>query len=500
MTLKSIIKAIAKSVTVKSASSAALVAALIAISAQYSKHRGPRKPPTKPPVVTQPQPETPPVVVQPEPETPPVVVQPEPETPPVVVQPEPELPPVVEEPVVTQPPVTSGQVYSLAAGQKQIIIDGRDFRPNGSQVTLKNGDAIKIPAGNYEYISISHISVSTSGAPVTIMNSGGQITVDGDFRSMDISNINNVVITGAGTQGLVSGFEFKNNRYRAVQMGFPINNFTLRNMKFENIGDYVISYGGGVEYVPGNPATYSQNFKFLNIIANNVGTVITLGGNIDNGKYEGFIQKLEIAGLQVSNSEWGSIVWFGNVEDYDIHNNHLWALCRTNNNHNGMYALRGNGKFYNNLTEDYQGNTVRAWPHSITKRGMVEIYNNISWKSRKYGAFEIQATPPMQASAVFKPADVKIYNNTAGLMDMQNTTGYPGRLVDVYETFGTREVYNNLLFQGNDTNVINFVTAGLDVNTNNIYKATPGEAIVDLIDYATKVVGVGAVKSTFVVP
>lgn len=131
---------------------------------------------------------------------------------------------------------------------------------------------------------------------------------------------------------------------------------------------------------------------------------------------------------------------------------------------------------------------------------MVEIYNNIAWKSRKYGAFEVQATPPMQASAVFKPADAKIYNNTAGLMDTQNTTFYPGRLIDVYETGGRREVYNNLLFQGNDTKVINFVTAGLDVDTNNVYKATPGEAVVDLIDYASKVAGVGAVKSTFVLP
>ncbi len=85
-------------------------------------------------------------------------------------------------------------------------------------------------------------------------------------------------------------------------------------------------------------------------------------------------------------------------------------------------------------------------------------------------------------------------------MDIQNTVSYPGRLIDVYETFSRREAYNNLLFQGNDTSVINFVTAGLDVNTNNIYQATSGLAVVDLIDYATKVVGVGAVKSTFVVP
>lgn len=401
-------------------------------------------------------------------------------------------------PTTVVPPVIVGKTYSVGNGSGALSIDGNNFRPNGNLVTLQNGDGIKIKAGSYDSIDIVNISVNTASSPVTIVNDG-QVTFEGN-HGMYLGNLNNVVVSGAGTANIYTGFEFRNNTYRAVQMGFPMNNFTLRNMKFENIGDYVISYNNSIEYVPGNSATYSQNLKFLNIIANNVGTTITLGGNMDGSKLLGFIQKLEIAGLQVSNSEWGSMVWVGNVEDYDVHNNHLWSLCRTNNNHNGMYALIGNGKFYNNLTEDYQGNTLRAWPNSVTKRGMVEIYNNISWKTRKYGAFEVQVTPPMQSSSVFKAADVKIYNNTAGLMDMQNTTGYPGRLIDVYETFGRREAYNNLLFQGNDINVINFVTGGLDVNTNNIYKATPAEAVSDLTNYVSKISGVGAVKSTFVVP
>lgn len=403
------------------------------------------------------------------------------------------------EEVSSSPPTITGATYSVGTGSGDLVIDGSNFRPNGSLVALQPGDGIKIKGGTYDSISISKISVSTVNSPVIITNDG-QVTFDGS-HSMYIENVNNVVVTGAGTAGIQSGFEFKNHPYRPVALGRPLNNFTLRNFKFSNIGDYVISFDNNVEYVPGVASSYSRNLKFLNIIASNVGTVITLGGNIDNGKYEGFIQKLEIAGLQVTDSEWGSLVWFGNVEDFDIHNNHIYAINRTNNNHNGVYSVRGNGKFYNNLTEDYQGNTIRAWPHSIIKTGTLEMYNNISWKSRKYGAFEIQVTPPMQASAVFRPiSNIKIYNNTAGLMDLQNTVSYPGRLIDVYETFSRREAYNNLLFQGNDTSVINFVTAGLEVNTNNVYQATAGLAVVDLIDYASKVVGVGAVKSTFVVP
>src|SRR5690606_33274857 len=111
-------------------------------------------------------------------------------------------------------------------------------------------------------------------------------------------------------------------------------------------------------------------------------------GSVDGG-IRGLIRNFEIAYLNFRNApDVGSVVWMGNVEDYNIHHNHIDNINTKNNNHNGIFLMTGNGKFHNNIVRNHQGNAIRAFGHSIgdTPKEIL-IYNNIVYNSRKYSAF-----------------------------------------------------------------------------------------------------------------
>lgn len=400
-------------------------------------------------------------------------------------------------------PDEGARVFNVGNGSGTLTIDGQNFSINGQKVNLTNSDVFKVKGGNYDQIVIKNISVPTSGKPVFIFNDG-EVIFDGQ-KTMELTNINNVIVSGQGTDGITHGFSFKNNPYRAVWMYKPINNFTLRNMKFENIRDYVIVYQDNDTVYNGSSASVSKNLRFLNLHGQNVATFITLGGHLGGSNITGVIQNVEVAGLQLTNAPTvGTAVYLGAAEDYNLHNNYMNNINQNNDNHNGIFMVVGNGKFYNNFIQNHQGNYIRAWIASIIKNDTTtEIYNNIAHNSRRYSLAEIQVTPYMRESPVMRKGHAKIYNNTAGVM---NTQFYPytGRVLDVYEIFGGRiEAYNNLCYENSDSGtnkVFNYVTAGFDYENNNVYKNTTAEAVADLVSFTSLVNGVGAVKQTFVVP
>src|SRR5690606_5153265 len=189
-------------------------------------------------------------------------------------------------------------------------------------------------------------------------------------------------------------------------------------------------------------------------------------------------------------------------EDYEISNNLVNNVNKSdsyphgNNNHNGIFHVNGNGKLFNNKITNHQGNAVRSWLYSIIKpNATVEIFNNTVYNSTRYSAFELQVIPTVGILPSFKPANAKVYNNTVGKMNTGKPKFYEGRIVDIYNTKGLVEVFNNLYFNMRD-NVVSLNQSNRDetkvAENNNIYFENDSDAVVDLESLKSKVPGVGA--------
>ncbi|MCH5720420.1 hypothetical protein [Niabella hibiscisoli] len=330
---------------------------------------------------------------------------------------------------------------------------------------------------------------------MTIQNDGLVELKDG-YKPMDISNVNNLIVSGAGTSGIDRGIQFKNNTYRAIALRGTLNDFTLQNMYFKNIADLVIMHEGleKLRYT-GAADSYAKNLKFLNLDADNVGPFIMLPGSIESSAHYGVIKGLEVANITCVNSPTiSTIVYVGNGYNYNVHNNYINNVNTKVDNHNGIFFLKGFGKFYSNIVTNHQGNAIRAWIHSIDNQtGIIEIYNNIVYSSRRYGAFELQVTEGMKQSSVFYPVNAKVYNNTAGRLNFEDPKYFEARLLDLYMTYGTLEIYNNIVVNNRDAQIINNMsTTRITVNKDNIYSQDPLAVLVNLISFESKLPGIGA--------
>lgn len=400
--------------------------------------------------------------------------------------------PLVPVPVVPEVPVpdkptseipSNSVIYEVGTGSGSLTIDGNTLKINKNSL-------IKIKGGSYTEIIIKNI-ILQDGNTAFIQNDG-LVELYGNGRQMTISNVKNLTITGNGSKGINKGFAFGNNNYRAIQMSKSVDKLTLKNMSFENVSDYVISYNSDKIY-NGSDESYSKDLKFLNMYCSNSGPFLIISGSITDVS-KGYLKNIEIANLKYVNSDYvGDVVFIGNVKNYDIHNNTVQNVNSKNNNHNGIFHLLGNGKFYNNLIRDHQGNALRAWLYSVENTESVDIYNNIVYNSSRYGAFELQVVEDLNKSTLFKPANSKIYNNTIGRLNTGEPKYFEGRLLDLYRTYGTLEIYNNLSFELKDNILINKMSdTKILTNQNNIYKETAKEAVVDVVNFKSLVAGVGA--------
>lgn len=383
----------------------------------------------------------------------------------------PEAPAVVApDPIQTGP--SYSKIYEVGSGSGDLVI-------NGTSYTLGGTVLFKVKGGTYRSIKIANVDGGTG--LVTIQNNG-LVESTGEMR---LENLNNVVLTGNGTSGINKGFSFQNIGYRAIQVDGKINNFTLQYFTFKNIGDNVITYKYEAAYT-GAESSISQNLKFSNIDCDNTGQFISGSGTSDNGTIKGFIKNLEISYVNFQNSSGvGSIVWFGNVENYDIHHNVVNNINTANDNHNGIFLMNGNGKFHHNKITNHQGNAIRAFSFSVGSTPKeVLIYNNIVVNSRKYSAFEIQIFDTAISAGKTTYVNAKVFNNTCGNLNLSKD--WQGNVVDIYTLRGgTCEVYNNLAFNlfTNGANKASFGGQESDtksLESNNMYYSSSKEAgIVD---------------------
>lgn len=382
-------------------------------------------------------------------------------------------------PEETTPPETSkpGQdqnAFEMGTGSGDLTIDGNN-------AVVKGKNLIVIKAGTYNTISIKNLNGNVN-APVFIKN-GGQVFIKG---AMYTENINNVTIAGDNVSGVQYGFNFHNIGYRALLMNGQMNGVTIKSFSFKNVQDYVIVADLKSINYNGSPESRTENVKILNCKFDNA-TGIQFSGEFNKSQDNGFVKGLEIAHNIIMNSDGGVFAFFPNVQDYDIHHNIADNLNPNNNNHNGIFQISGNGKFRDNKFTNYQGNMIRAWVFSRgTTPSTVEIYNNVGYNTRKYGAFEIQGFERFQIPGKTTVVNAKVYNNTVGKMNTYKD--WEGVVLDLYNYGGTLEYYNNLGFDLYSSKPItdminNMSDVKIIKNTNNKYLKTASEAVSDMSNF-----------------
>lgn len=372
-------------------------------------------------------------------------------------------------------------------GSGELVIDNRSL--NGTSST-----EIRIRAGTYSTITIRDLN-GTPDKPITILNEG-QVAVSNEMLTQ---NINNVVISGAGSEGSDYGFAFENLTYRAIRMSGKMSGVTIRNMRFKNVPNYCIAgesnNGTGLPY-DGTANTRTERFKILNCLFDNVGTII-FGGQLNASGDSGFFKDVEVAYNLFRNSEAGSLVSFLNVQDYDIHHNVVDNVNQVNDNHNGIFFMQGNGHFHHNKLTNYQGNAIRAWIYSRgSTPAVISIHNNICYNTRRYSGFEIQEFSHHIVAGKTTYVNAKVYNNTVGRMNTSHN--WEGQLLDLYNTSGTLEYYNNLGFDLYSNNtyesvsdmINNMSNTRITINSNNHYFPDQADAVTT--DFASKHSGIGA--------
>lgn len=350
----------------------------------------------------------------------------------------------------------------IGTGSGNIIINDSD----GINYTIK--------PGHYTYMEFNNVSNS-------IIDGLEKVTVSGSIINM--TNIDNVIFQNLSIENSPKGIKVHNRA----------NNLTFNNLKLKNASGINFSVNKKFD---GSASSYSHNIVLTNIHAENTGLLFYSEGGIKKDGFYGLIKGLKIANNTVLNSpNYGSGVYVNLAEDFEISDNVVNNVNSQNSNHNGIFHVKGNGKIFNNKVTNHSGNAVRSWLFSITKPdALVEIYNNIVYNSERYSAFEVQVTPGIKRMASFKPAHAKIYSNTVGKMN-SGAKYYEGRIVDIYQTYGTVEVYNNLYFDMRDHVVSLNQSNPNDTKVeerNNKYFENASEAVIDLKSFRSKVPGIGA--------
>jgi len=404
--------------------------------------------------------------------------------------------PVTTEPVTPTPAPASSYavpsdatVLDLGTGSGYLVIDG-------NTLNIASNTFIRIKAGSYKGITIKNI-LATTAKPVYIKNVG-QVNIS---EYMSTENITNVIIDGDYTAGLTYGFQFANISYRAITMSGKMSGVVLKSMSFTNVADYTISgnnnNGSGLAY-RGTAETRTDGFKILNCSFTNAGSIIFGGSlNKDNGEDSGFFKDVEIANNLFQNSAYvGSVCSFSNVQDYNIHHNVVNNVNTSATNHNGVFMMQGNGLFHENKLTNYQGNAIRMWLYSRgTSPAVSQIYNNICYNTKKYSGFELQGFERYIISGKTTYSNAKVYNNTVGKMNTNKD--WEGQLLDLYNTGGTLEYYNNLGYELNTnksgiTNMINNMSDVKITESNNKYSSLYQNAVANLSAFTSLLAGIGS--------
>ena len=355
---------------------------------------------------------------------------------------------------------------------------------------LKN-QQIRIRPGNYSYINIKkadHVKIDASGVKLT----AGKLDVEDGLNQVEIW-----------------GLSIENQQGRGIEISGFSNDVYLHDMVFRDITDFAINYRYNGIY-EGTSASASKNFKLERLEGDHISRLFSTDGGFSEAGIINLMDGFKMISCKVKNSpDLGSVVWIAAAQDYEIAGNVVDQVNisladgkATTGNHNGIWHMVGNGSFHDNTVTNHQGNALRAWLVSYGhEMKTLSIYNNRVWQSYKYGAFEVQATPEIQEYLAkypdrVSPAKTKVHNNTVG--SLNTSREWEGQLLDLYNTLGPVEYYNNLGFELNrpnqkTTDMINYNGSGTTFKSyGNLYKASFNQAVADKLNFRSLFKGVGA--------
>lgn len=320
-----------------------------------------------------------------------------------------------------------------------------DLTIDGKALGILPGEVVAIQPGTYQSLTVSNLN-GIAFRPIRLV-ANDLVEVVGD--GVSLQNVSYLTIDGGP---LTKNFSLHDISYRGITIsGTTPHALTLQGIRVKNIGDYTIYYNNATPY-NGTDNTAFTDFKLLYCDFENIGTIEMRGDLYKSGGLinYGLLKNPEIAFNLFRNSPTaGSLLYMGNAENVNIHHNWINNINTQNNNHNGVFFIKGNGSVHHNKCTNHQGNFVRFWPFSqggVPKE--VLIHDNIVWNSRKYSGFELQSFAENMIGGVSTYCNAKVYNNTVGRMNTTRPTVFVGVVVDVYNLYGgDLQIFNNLSFE-----------------------------------------------------
>lgn len=320
-----------------------------------------------------------------------------------------------------------------------------------STAIIGTNKVICIKAGTYSSLDV--FGLTGVGTPIVVQNSGMVTFTDRIY----LSNLKNVVVSGSGTDGLEQGIMVRDNGYRGTSLYGKFHTFTLQNIAYKNVPDYVISWDRPRVIYDGTPESTMYNAKFLRLTGENIGPLIMLYPSRET--LEDILMNIEVGYNTVKNSpNSGSSIVLNAAFNVNVHHNRFENVSMNINEHSGIIFLNGDGKVHHNYFSNVLGNSMRTWPLSLKNGstiGKLDMYNNITVGSIKYGMIEVQPFADHIHSGTTY-TDIRIYHNTAG--NLNHGVALPAGpalwtagLVDLYGSIGgTIDIQNNLLFNVNN--------------------------------------------------
>lgn len=369
---------------------------------------------------------------------------------------------------------------TVGTGRGNLLVDGKTLN-------IKPGEVVAITPGTYSGMTFTNL-IGRPGYPIQIV-ANALVEIAGGGDGISLRNIAYLTVDGGAK---AKNLLIRDNWYRAVTISGSLPRaLTLQGIRFRNIADYSIFCDNKTKY-DRTDATAFTDFKLLNCDFDHAGS-IQFSGDLTKAPLlvnNGFMRNPEVGYCTFKNSpDVGTVLYFGNVENINVHHNVVDNVNTANNNHNGIFLIKGNGSVHHNKCTNHQGNMVRFWPFSQgTTPKEVLLYDNIVWNSRKYSAMELQSFATNLIPGVSTYCNAKVFNNTAG--HLNTSRDYVGVVLDVYSLYGgTLQVFNNLSFdQASDQRNDGIYSQQSDTRpslyVNNRYFSTASAAgLADLVNF-----------------
>ncbi|MFI2742665.1 T9SS type A sorting domain-containing protein [Zhouia sp. PK063] len=264
----------------------------------------------------------------------------------------------------------------------------------GSQLNIQPGSTIYIPAGTYAAIRFYDL-VGTEENPITIINYGGQVTIDApSYSAISLQRCKYVRVTGSGDEQVPYGIKVQHTN--AYSSGIYLENFTT-DVEVDHIEINDTGFAGIMAKTDpycDNPDTWRSSGFIMKNIKIHDNYIHDTGGE---GIYLGFTGGYKID----SNRSCNSIPIFAHwLEDITIANN---FIERTGLDGIQVNLARKNCVIANNIVQNYaiKSQSFQDFAMSIGG-GVYQVYNN-----------RIYNTDHKGKGLQFISADsgTKIYNN-----------------------------------------------------------------------------------------